>query len=82
VIKHRLIDGEEPAMAANWNEIAGKWKQPGDEAKKQWGKLTDDELMEINGDREVLAGKLEEKNGIARKPVDTQINKWIDKLKV
>jgi uncharacterized protein YjbJ (UPF0337 family) len=69
-------------MAANWDEIAGKWKQLGGAARRQWGKLTEDELVEINGDREILAGKLELKYGIARQYVDTQINKWVDKLKI
>ena len=31
-------------MVINWNEIAGKWNQLGGEVKKQWGKLTDDDL--------------------------------------
>ncbi len=68
-------------MAINWNEIAGKWKQLGGEVKKQWGKLTDDELTEINGDREILSGKIQEKYGIAKQYADTQIDKWADKMK-
>jgi uncharacterized protein YjbJ (UPF0337 family) len=69
-------------MAASWNEIAGKWKQFGGEAKKQWGKFTDDELLEVNGDREILSGKIQEKYGIAKEHADRQIDKWADKLKV
>jgi uncharacterized protein YjbJ (UPF0337 family) len=80
VIKHE--HEEELTMAANWDEVASKWQQMGGAAKRQWGKLTDDELLEINGDRELLAGKLEEKYGIARQYVDIQINKWVDKLQV
>jgi uncharacterized protein YjbJ (UPF0337 family) len=68
-------------MATNWDEIAGKWKQVGGEVKKQWGKLTDDELMEINGDREILTGKIQEKYGIAKEHADRQVDKWVDKLK-
>jgi len=68
-------------MAINWDEIAGKWKQLGGEAKKQWGKLTDDELTEINGDREILSGKIQEKYGIAKEHADTQIDKWVEKMK-
>lgn len=68
-------------MAINWNEIAGKWKQLGGEVKKQWGKLTDDELTEINGDREILSGKIQEKYGIAKQYADTQIDKWAEKMK-
>jgi uncharacterized protein YjbJ (UPF0337 family) len=69
-------------MAATWDEIAGKWKQMSGELKKQWGKLTDDELTEINGDREMLSGKIQEKYGIAQVHANTQIDKWADRLKV
>lgn len=69
-------------MTTNWDNIAGKWKQFTGEVKKQWGKLTDDELLEINGDREILAGRIQEKYGIAKEQADRQIDKWADKLKV
>ncbi len=65
----------------NWDIITGKWKQLGGEIKKQWGSLTDDELMEINGNREVLAGKIQEKYGIGKDEAEAQIDKWADKIK-
>jgi len=70
------------AEAPNWETIAGKWNQIGDEVKKQWGMFTDDELVEIDGNREVLAGKIQEKYGIAKPLADRQIDKWTNKLKV
>lgn len=70
------------AILMNWDEIAGKWKQVSGEVKKQWGRLTDDELLEINGDREILSGKIQEKYGIAKEHANSQIDKWADKLKV
>jgi len=66
----------------NWEQIAGKWKQVKGEAKKKWGELTDDELMQVNGDREILAGKIQEKYGIAKEDVNKQIDEWAAKLKV
>jgi uncharacterized protein YjbJ (UPF0337 family) len=76
------MDGEEIIMNKNWDGIAGKWKQYSGEVKKKWGKLTDDELMEVNGNREILAGKLQEKYGIAKEQADNQIDQWAEKLKV
>jgi uncharacterized protein YjbJ (UPF0337 family) len=73
---------EEMMMNINWDGIAGKWKQYTGEVKKQWGELTDDELMEINGDREILAGKLQERYGIAKEDANKQIDEWADKLNV
>lgn len=68
-------------MAKNWDEIAGNWKQLSGEVKKQWGKLTDDEVMEINGDREILTGKIQAMYGIAKVHADRQIDKWADRIK-
>jgi uncharacterized protein YjbJ (UPF0337 family) len=77
-----FINGEEIVMNKNWDEIVGKWKQYSGEVKKKWGKLTDDELMEVNGSRVLLAGKLQEKYGIAKEQADKQIDQWADKMKL
>ncbi len=65
----------------NWDRIGGMWKQFSGEVKKQWGKLTDDELMEVNGNREILAGKVQERYGIAKEDANKQIDEWAAKLK-
>ncbi|MGA8008510.1 MAG: CsbD family protein, partial [Thiomonas sp.] len=44
----------------NWERIEGNWKQLKGQAKEQWGKLTDDQLTEIAGKRDQLAGKIQE----------------------
>lgn len=67
-------------QATNWEQIAGKWKQVKGKAKKHWGKLTDDELMQIDGNRDVLAGKIQEKYGIAQEEAQEQIDDWAAKL--
>ena len=33
----------------NWDTVKGDWKQFSGKVKEQWGKLTDDELTQING---------------------------------
>lgn len=48
----------------NWDIIEGNWKQFKDKAKSQWGKLTGDQLDEIAGKRQELAGKIQEIYGI------------------
>ncbi len=80
---HTLANEEDMRMTQTnqWEQVAGKWKQFSGEVKKQWGKLTDDELMEVNGNREILAGKLQEKYGIAKDQANKQIDEWADKLK-
>src|ERR1700722_985905 len=50
----------------NTDQMTGKWKQMKGAAKQQWGKLTDDDLQVIDGKRDVLVGKLQERYGIAK----------------
>jgi uncharacterized protein YjbJ (UPF0337 family) len=46
------------------NEIfEGKWKQMRGQAKIWWGKLTDDDLEQVDGKLEKLIGLLQEKYG-------------------
>ena len=49
----------------NWATVKGDWKQFSDKVKEQWGQLTDDELTQINGNREQLEGVIQSKYGYA-----------------
>ena len=60
----------------NWDQIQGKWKQYKGEAQAKWGKLTDDDLDVINGERDVLAGKIQEKYGIAKEEAEKQVEEF------
>lgn len=60
----------------NWDLVKGKWKQMTGSARARWGKLTDDELTEIDGRREQLVGKIREKYGIARDEAEKQVDEW------
>lgn len=50
----------------NNERMAGAWHQLKGRVKEQWGKLTDDDLTQLQGHAERLAGKLEERYGLAR----------------
>ncbi len=43
----------------DWNRFEGSWKQMKGKVKEQWGKLTDDDLDVINGQREQLEGRIQ-----------------------
>ena len=51
----------------SWNEIKGK-------VKEKWGKLTDNDLTEINGKREQLLGKLQKNYGYAKDRAEKELN--------
>ena len=50
----------------DWNRIEGNWKQFSGRVKEKWGKLTNDDLDVINGRRDQLEGKIQERYGIAK----------------
>lgn len=64
----------------NWERIEGDWLQFKGHVKKQWGKLTDDQIDVINGQREILAGKLREAYGIGKDEAERQIDEWGTRL--
>jgi uncharacterized protein YjbJ (UPF0337 family) len=57
----------------NWDRIEGNWKQFKGRVRSKWGELTDDELDMIEGDREVLLGKLQQRYGLAREEAEKQV---------
>lgn len=63
-------------LSMNWDRISGNWKQVKGRAKQQWGKLTDDDLDYIDGRREELAGRIQERYGVARDEADREIDDW------
>lgn len=60
----------------NWDIVKGKWAQFKGEARKQWGKLTDDDWDTFNGDREKLSGKLQENYGWAKQDAENSIDEF------
>jgi uncharacterized protein YjbJ (UPF0337 family) len=55
---------------------AGVWHQIKGKAKEQWGKLTDDDLKQLEGHAEQLAGKLQQRYGLARDEAERQAREF------
>lgn len=49
--------------------------------RQQWGKLTDNDLEQINGNRDRLIGVLQERYGIAKEDAQRRADEWITTLK-
>jgi uncharacterized protein YjbJ (UPF0337 family) len=60
--------------------LEGKWKQLRGSIKKAWGELTDDELDQIGGHRDKLAGKLQEKYGYTKERAEMEITRVLRDL--
>jgi len=64
----------------NWDQVQGQWKQLKGSMREQWGKLTDDDIEQVAGDRDKLVGKIQERYGYekdrAQKFIDEAISKF------
>lgn len=60
----------------NEDRIEGQWKQLRGEVRKQWGKLTDDDLDQIAGERDKLVGKVQERYGQAREEAHEAVERF------
>lgn len=63
----------------NWDQIKGNWTQVKGQAQQQWGKLTNDDLDIIEGKREELVGRLQERYGIAKEEAEKQVDDFSKK---
>ena len=60
----------------NKDEIGGNWKQFKGKAKEKWGKLTDDDMTVIEGKRDQLVGKIQERYGYAKDQAEKEVDSW------
>ena len=63
-------------MTMNKDTIQGNFTQLKGKIKQQWGKLTDDEIDQMEGHAEVLAGKLQERYGLQREEAERQAKEF------
>jgi uncharacterized protein YjbJ (UPF0337 family) len=62
--------------------LKGQWMQLKGKVREKWGKLTNDDLDQIQGRAQQLVGRVQERYGIARDEAERQVNEWIRKTTV
>jgi uncharacterized protein YjbJ (UPF0337 family) len=61
----------------DWDRIEGNWKQAKGHIKQQWGKLTDDEIDQMQGNAEILIGRIQEHYGRSREQAEQEVDHWM-----
>lgn len=61
----------------NSDTLKGKWLQMKGEAKVQWGKLTDDDLDQIEGNVDKLVGRVQERYGYEREKAQEEVDRFL-----
>jgi uncharacterized protein YjbJ (UPF0337 family) len=64
----------------NKDILEGNWKQIRGRVKEMWGRLTDDELDQIEGRSDRLAGMLQLKYGYTRQEAEESIRDFLDQI--
>ena len=65
----------------NEDILKGKWREIKGDVKKTWGKLTDDDVMVINGESEKLLGIIQTKYGYEKDKAQEEYDEFINKHK-
>ena len=65
----------------NKDILKGKWNQYKGEAKKKWGEFTDDELDQLNGEKDIIVGKIQEKYGKSKEEAEKEFDDWSNGLR-
>jgi len=71
-------DSQPKPLIINRDTMKGQWKQVQGEVKKQWGQLTDDDLLQAEGNYDKLAGSIQQRYGYTRERVDREISAFFD----
>ncbi len=58
------------------DQLQGQWNSLKGQVKQQWGKLTDDDLTQIQGKRDQLLGKLQQRYGLTKEKAEEELNRW------
>ena len=61
----------------NWNQVEGNWETFKGKAQQQWGKLTNDDLDVVKGNRRELSGRIQERYGKAEDEAERDIDAWL-----
>jgi uncharacterized protein YjbJ (UPF0337 family) len=61
----------------NQDILAGKWKRMRGELKTWWGKLTDDDIDRIGGQKDKLIGLLQERYGYSREQAEQEFERRV-----
>lgn len=61
----------------NEDVLKGKWKEIKGGVKEKWGKLTDDDITQIEGKQEKLLGLLQKTYGYSKEKADEEYKQFM-----
>jgi len=62
----------------NWDTVEGNWKELKGKIRSKWAKLTDDDLENIGGKKDVLLGRLQQHYGFKKDEAEKQVDAFLN----
>jgi len=62
----------------NEDVLKGRWMQIKGKIRERWGKLTDDDVAQVQGSGERLLGKIREHYGRTREQAEAELSEWLE----
>ncbi|HVW27053.1 MAG TPA: CsbD family protein [Polyangiaceae bacterium] len=62
----------------NWDHIQGNWRELRGKLRSKWAKLTDDDLENIAGKKDILLGRLQQHYGIKKDEAERQLDAFLN----
>ena len=62
----------------NTDVLAGKWNQVRGDLQRWWGKLSEDDIEQLKGNVDRLAGLVQEKYGYTRERAEQEVDRFLD----
>lgn len=63
-----------------WTELLADWKQFKGKIQAEWGRLTSDDLAAVEGQRERLVGKIQERYELDKAEAERKLDDWLRQL--
>src|SRR6185436_20953351 len=83
VVTKQLTTGQGPRrvnLMIKESLLEAKWKRIRGKVKQQWNALTDEDLNNIDGSREVLIGVLQEKYSYTRQQAEIEVDRFLQSV--
>lgn len=71
-----VAHAQEGKVIPSWDRVKGNWNKYAGQVRQQWGKLTEDDITVINGQRQELVGRLQIRYGLAKEEAEKQVEQW------
>lgn len=69
-------DSTSPEEDVNWDQMRGNWNQFKGEIREEWPELTPEDLDRIDGRRNRLVERIQERYGIASERAEREVRRW------